>query len=156
MANVESSRSGAFAGIAEGDFAARVDLPLAADELFDRLASPSVTEWWVRPGVFDTRQWAGDVRPGGRWEASGIGRGQPYSLEGEFLTVERPRRLVHTWHPAASPAPPTTVSYDLEQIDGGTRLTLRHSGNPTPEATEANGSGWETSLARLAELLEER
>jgi len=156
MASIESSRAGAFAGIGEGEFAARVDLPLAPDELFDRLAESSVTQWWVRPGVFDTRQWSGDVRAGGRWEASGIGRGQPYSLEGEFLTVERPRRLVHTWHPVGSPAAPTTVSYDLEPIEGGTRLTLRHGGNPTPEATEANGIGWETSLARLAELLERR
>ena len=124
------------------------------DELFDWLASTDVTRWWVRPGVFDTRRWSGDVRPGGKWEASGVGRGQPYDLDGEFLTVDRPRRLVHTWHPSGSPTSPTTVSYDLEQTDGGTRLTLRHAGNPTPEAIDANGIGWETSLTRLAELLD--
>ena len=37
--------------------------------------------------------------------------------------------------------------------DGGTRVTLQHSGFASPEVCESTAEGWRTSLARLAELL---
>jgi hypothetical protein len=37
----------------------------------------------------------------------------------------------------------------LEPIADGTRITLRHSANPSRESSLANSAGWETSLARL-------
>ena len=55
-------------------------------------------------------------------------RGQPDVQEGEFLEVEPPRRLVHTWEGAGKPGLPSTVTYVLERIESGTRLTLRHAG----------------------------
>src|ERR1700724_764744 len=78
--------------------------------------------WWVNPGVFDTREWSGDVRVGGQWRASGIARGEAYALEGKFLEVDPPRKLVQTWHFAGAPGTPSTGSYLLEAVDGGTRL----------------------------------
>jgi hypothetical protein len=47
----------------------------------------------------------------------------------------------------------STVTYRLEPTDGGTRITLRRGEFATPEATDANAIGWETSLRRLAETL---
>lgn len=72
---------------------------------------------------------------------------------GEFLEVDPPRRLVHTWHPVGAQGAPSTVTYLLEPIEGGTRLTLRHSGCVSRESAMANGLGWETSFERLAEIL---
>ena len=48
------------------------------DQVFHSLTSPNITQWWVRPGVFDTRDSAGDLRVGGRWPVAG-GR-RPASL----------------------------------------------------------------------------
>jgi uncharacterized protein YndB with AHSA1/START domain len=93
------------------------------------------------------------VRIGGRWRASGIGRGRPYVLDGEFVEVEPPRRLAHTWHAAGTPGAPTTVTYLLEPLDGGTRVTLRHSGFASRDVCDNTALGWETSLERLAQLL---
>jgi uncharacterized protein YndB with AHSA1/START domain len=131
----------------------RADIAAPPQRVFSALASPEITRWWVRPGVFDTREWSGDVRPGGRWSASGIGGGNPYALEGEFLDVQAPQRLVHTWHLAGMPAAPTTVSYELEPTASGTRITLRHEGFASPQACTNTAIGWETSFERLKELL---
>ena len=121
----------------------------------DGLSCPGpdvITDWWVRPGVFDTREWAGEVRVGGRWRATGMARGEPYVLEGEFLEVDPPRRLVHTWHTPGKPGT-TTVTYDLEPAPAGTRITLRHSGLRSPEACTATCTAWQTSFERLVQIL---
>jgi glutathione S-transferase len=132
---------------------ATVTLPASAERVFHAIASREITLWWVRPGVFDTQTWEGDVRVGGRWQTSGDFRGEPYTLEGQFAEVRPPTALAHTWTNPARPAPSSTVRYDVEPIASGTRLTLRHGDFPVREATEANAAGWETSLRRLAELL---
>lgn len=130
-----------------------VEIAASPGRVYRALASEEVTGWWVRPGVFDTRQWTGDVRAGGRWRASGIARGNEYTLEGEFLQVDAPRQLVHTWHLAGAPGAATTVTFLLEQSDRGTLLTLTHAGFAAREACENTRTGWETSLQRLTELL---
>ena len=109
--------------------------------------------WWVNPGVFDTREWSGDVRVGGQWRASGIARGEAYALEGKFLEVDPPRKLVQTWHFAGAPGTPSTVSYLLEPIDGGTRLTVRHADIAPPDRRSNVGAGWRSSFDRLSEIL---
>ena len=98
-------------------------------------------------------EWEGDLRVNGRWRAAGITRGQPYVQEGEFLTIEPPRRLVHTWESAGTADAPSKVTYRLETTEGGTRLTLSHEGFAARETCEAFAIGWETSFARLAEIL---
>jgi uncharacterized protein YndB with AHSA1/START domain len=153
MNTIKERNVRAVADLAEGLIVATVEIAASPERVFKALASKEICDWWVRPGVFDTREWTGDVRAGGRWRASGIARGKLYNLEGEFLEVDPPRKLVHTWQIAGAPGAPSTVSYQLEKIEGGTRLTLRHSGLVAPEVCTNTCTGWETSLERLAEIL---
>jgi uncharacterized protein YndB with AHSA1/START domain len=153
MMSTVTSRARAVADLGEGLVLATVDIAAPPERVFKALASEEICQWWIRSGVFDTREWTGDVRVGGRWRASGMARGQPYVIEGEFLEVDPPRRLVHTWLLAGAPGPATTVSYVVEPIDGGTRLTLRHSGIGVPAVCENTCIGWETSFERLAAML---
>lgn len=138
-----------------GEFFAEVEIGASPERVFRALTSREICQWWVRPGVFNTREWRGEVRVGGRWEASGIGNGREYCLEGEFVEVERPNKLAHTWQPVGAPAPETLVTYKLERHGDRTRLTLHHSGFISSEVSANTGLGWETSLRRLAELLAE-
>ncbi len=139
---------------AAGELEITADLPATAERVFQALASSEITAWWVRPGVFDTREWTGDVRPGGRWRASGMVRDQPYAAEGEYLAVTAPTELVHTWDEAAGPnRGATELTYRLEPIAGGTRLNLRQAGFASPLATENFAAGWVSSFERLAEIL---
>ncbi len=153
MSDNPGGKARAVADLAAGEILASVEVTAPPSRVFQAIASGEITKWWVRGGVFDTREWAGEPRVGGAWRASGVGGGRPYVLEGEFLEVDSPRRLVHTWRAAGSPQAPTTVSYVLEPIEGRTRLTLRHSGFTSREVCANTCIGWETSFERLAEIL---
>jgi uncharacterized protein YndB with AHSA1/START domain len=151
MSELQSTR--VVADTVQGELLGSVEVPATPERVFRALASKEITQWWVRPGVFDTRQWAGDVRVGGSWRASGMGRGNPYALEGEFTEVDSPQKLVHTWVAVGQATSPSKVSYHLETIDAGTRITLRHSGFSSPLTCRMSAAGWETSLDRLSEIL---
>src|SRR5260370_15145446 len=110
MVGIKMGGGRAVADLAQGEILATVEIAAPPERVFRALTSKEIVDWWVRPGIFDTREWTGDVRKGGRWRASGVARGQPYTLEGEFLEVQPPTKLVHTWQRAGMPGPPTTVT----------------------------------------------
>jgi uncharacterized protein YndB with AHSA1/START domain len=67
---------------------------------------------------------------------------------GEYLEIERPRRLVFTFAvPQFNPAY-TTVTVEIAPSPGGCDLTLSHDGVP-PEYAERNVEGWTRILAGL-------
>ena len=70
MNRINDARAHAVADLGEGLILASVEVAAAPARVFRALASKEITEWWVRPGVFDTREWTGDVHAGGRWRAS--------------------------------------------------------------------------------------
>ena len=88
---------------------------------------------------------------GGRWRARGLSTdGKPFSVEGEFLEVDPPRKLVQTWKPDWDGGHVTTVSYQLDPVPGSTRVTVRHSGfGERRESCTAHGTGWERVLTWL-------
>lgn len=147
------TRARAVYDLSEGRILAAVEIPSPTEEVFKALIGQEVIKWWVNPGVFDTREWVADVRPGGVWHAAGIGRGQPYKLEGEFTEINSPDKLVHTWRSGGEAESSTTVTYLLNQIPGGTRLTLRHEGFKDPPTLIRTCIGWETSFAALGSIL---
>jgi uncharacterized protein YndB with AHSA1/START domain len=153
MSELKSGTPRAVADVVEGELLASAEVLAAPERVFRALASEEITQWWVRSGVFDTREWTGDVRVGGRWRASGVARGNAYALEGEFTVVEAPRKLAHTWIAVGEGVPPMSVTYDLEKVEAGTRITVRHSGFSEPMRCMMTATGWETSFDRLAQIL---
>jgi uncharacterized protein YndB with AHSA1/START domain len=147
------SRAHAAANLQGRSIFGSVEIVASPKRVFRALTSKEIIHWWFRPGVFNTTDWAGDVRIGGRWRAVGMGNGIPFTLEGEFLEIDALKKLVLTWHSGGAPGRPTIVTFLLEQIDGGTRLTLEHVGFVAPDWCMNTCLGWETSLERLAELL---
>lgn len=139
--------------LSEGKILAAVEIHSQVDRVFNALTSQEVLKWWINPGVFDTSEWNADLRPGGAWHAAGVGRGQAYKLEGEFLEVDPPSRLVHTWRSGADNENSTLVTYLLDKAPGGTRLTLRHEGFRDPLSLARTCLGWETSLEALVRIL---
>jgi len=153
MTTLSKAAARAVADLTEGEIVAAVEISASRERVFKALTTREIVRWWVRPGVFDTTDWTGEVRKGGRWRASGTVRGEAYVLEGEYLEVDPPARLVHTWNRVGAPGKPTTVTYMLEDIEGGTRLTLKHTGFTSQEACGGASAGWQTSFERLAALL---
>ncbi len=153
MNSIQSRGVRTVADLHAGQVLATAQVAVSPERAFRALASREIVEWWVRPGVFDTREWTGDVRVKGGWRASGLSKGQPYALAGEFLEVDPPRKLVHSWQGVGAPGEPTTVTYLLEPVEGGTLITLRHTGFTSRDTCTNTCVGWETSLERLAEIL---
>lgn len=153
MSSVKTSTARAVADLAEGYLLASVEVAAPPERVFRALTSKEVVDWWVRPGVFDTREWTGELRVGGGWRASGVANGRPYVLEGEFLEIDPPQRLAHTWHAVGAAGAPTTVAYLLERLGGGTRITLRHTGFTSRESCAKTAIGWETSFDCLTDTL---
>ena len=95
-----------------------------------------------------------DLQPGGRLRYSSVDRKHVF-VAGEVLEVEPPRRLKHTYIFAMKPEPPTVVTWELEPVGGGTRVTLTHAGwtdaHTRPDKHEA---GWNEILALLKSELE--
>jgi len=95
-----------------------------------------------------------DPRPGGVCHQTHEGRdGKRYEMQGEFVEVDAPRRVVFTWgftNPEIDVEPgSSTVDVALEECDGGTHVRLEHRDLPASERGD-HDSGWKTMLDRLA------
>jgi len=121
------------------------------------IAASLETVWELLTDPSEAIRWMGgsatfDLRPGGAYRVEVI---PGNSASGEFVEIDRPRRLVYTWgweEGSASSLPPgsTTIEFDLSPKGSGTLLRFRHSGLPNREAAESHGRGWDHYLARLA------
>lgn len=144
----------AVADLDAGSILASVEIAASPERIFQALASREITEWWGKPGVFDAREWSGDVRVGGTWRAAGIrSDGAPWQLRGQYLEVDPPRRLSHTWSSPDAAAQPSVVTFLLEKVPGGTRVTLHHTGLSERDFCMGACMGWEACLTRLAARL---
>jgi uncharacterized protein YndB with AHSA1/START domain/uncharacterized protein YciI len=140
----------AVADITEGIVLARVEIAAPPERVFRALTTEELTSWWGADDLYRTTAFAIDLRPGGRWRADGKGAdGSDFYVEGEVLEVDRPRRLVQTWKPSWEPGPPTTITYTLDAIDAGTRVTVRHTGFTDPASCDGHADGWTRVLGWL-------
>ena len=120
-------------------------------------ASPeTVWEFFIDPeklaSWFGSQAWL-DPRPGGQYRVDVIGG---HIARGEFVELDPPRRLVHTfgWESEGgqeNSVPPgaSTIEIELEPSGAGTLLKFRHSGLPGAEAAASHAHGWDHYLSRL-------
>ncbi|MBV8189500.1 MAG: SRPBCC domain-containing protein [Alphaproteobacteria bacterium] len=120
-----------------------------ARRIFEALTDPDQRKaWWGAEGRFQTTHVESDLRVGGKWRMSGTGMGGPFTVAGEYLTVEPPWALAFTWLPSWQPnATKSLVRFDLNEKDGITTVRVTHSGL-TPEGAQAH-SGWPQILGWL-------
>ncbi len=70
----------------------------------------------------------------------------------EVLELHPPHRMVWSWI-AADDGLRTTVTFELEVFNAGTRLTLRHEGEADATIAALLEGGWPGRLAALSPLL---
>lgn len=134
------------ASTAEGNAVVREVLIAASPEtIWQFLIDPARVVRWM--GVTASL----DPRAGGRYRIEVV----PGDIAlGEFVEVDRPHRLVHTWgwkrQSGSVPPGSTTVAFDLIPCDEGTLVRVTHSDLPEPTAAERHRRGWEHYLPRLA------
>ena len=96
---------------------------------------------------------------GGKLIHRGEYQGRPYVDRGEILEFTPPRRLVHShWSDVSGkpdePENREIVTWDLAELDGGTRLTITELSLPSEEAARTSGAAWKAALQSLKTLLE--
>lgn len=69
----------------------------------------------------------------------------------EVLELEPPHRMVWKFD-CVDEAPPSRVSFDLTEEDGGVRLVLTHEGEVPARTRQLLKEGWSSYLLRLPEL----
>jgi uncharacterized protein YndB with AHSA1/START domain len=150
--SVSRSPARAVVDLSAGVVVATVEIAAPPERVFRSLTDPTeVVAWWGSDDTYRTEEWSAEVRVGGRWLARGHGAdGRPYSVGGEFLEVDPPRKLVQTWNYDWEGGHSTLLAYTLEPIDGGTRVTVHHSGfGDRRESCRSHGEGWERVLGWL-------
>lgn len=105
--------------------------------------------WFHKPQVALTE---------GGYEMFGVESGDKL-MWGEVLIAEPFTRLEYTFSIAPMAGRSSTVKWALEEVAGGTKLTLRHEGLPQGEEafglTLALDKGWDDHLAKMRTSLHE-
>lgn len=146
----------AVADLGAGMLLASIEIKASPERIFRAIASEDVARWWGGPNSYRVTQWSGHVVVGGTWRSEGVSEdGTRFEVGGEFLEVDPPRKIVQTWKPKWMDGAATKVTYRLEPIDGGTRLTIRHEGfGDAADACLSHTTGWEQVLIWLETWLE--
>ena len=147
----------------------RVYINVPAQRVWDALLSPEWTDRYGYGGIVHS-----DLAPGSSFELE-AGEGMKAAgvtgtvVDGQILESDPPRRLVQTWRMYMAEELRgegfTRLTYELDEFDGVTRLTLTHDCTGAPghaamtagagdEMPGAGGGGWPWVLSDLKSLLE--
>lgn len=132
--------------------------------VFQAISDPNqLPKWWGQDGLYHVTTSVADVRRGGKWRSEGVGAdGTKFHVEGEYLEVDPPRLLVHTWSSSYDTVR-TTVRWELEaeivnalhptgpkKAGTGTRVRVTQEGFAgNLESAKGHGEGWKRVLGWL-------
>jgi len=138
--------------------------------VFQAISDPTqLQRWWGQEGLYHVTKSTMDVRPGGKWRSDGVGAdGKSFYVHGEYLEVDPPRRLVHTWVSSYDTAK-TVVRWELEpqtvnalhpsgpkKSGTGTMVRVTQEGFAgNLESAKNHGEGWKRVLGWLEAFVED-
>ena len=127
------------------------------------IGAPREIVWRLLVDPNAATRWMGvsasfDLRVGGRYRVEVL---PGVVAAGEFVQIDAPRRLVHTWgwelaHDGPVPPGSTIVRYELRRDGDATRLRLGHRDLPGIDTAGSHARGWAHYLDRLAAAAEDR
>ena len=139
--------------------------------VFQAISDPAqIPRWWGQDGLYRVSKSTADVRPGGKWRSDGVGAdGTTFYVEGEYLEVDPPRLLVHTWIGSYSGGQTTIVRWELsaQNVHGLHATGPKKSGTGTLvrvtqegfagnlEQANSHGDGWKRVLGWLEAFVEQ-
>lgn len=129
----------------------------SAERVFDAFLDPA------RAGRFLFATPAGqmvraeiDARVGGRFTFTDRRDGEDAVHVGEYLVIDRPRRLVFSFSVDGFATEPDRVSIDIVPVEEGCELTLVHEMKPEwADYADRTSQGWAGILEGLATVLGE-
>ena len=137
--------------------ALEVQIAAPPDRVFQAITDPTqLLRWWGQQGMYHGTKWCTDVRPGGQWRCEGVSDtdGSAFHVSGEYLEVDPPRLLVHTWIASWTGDVKTTVRWELDPTNRGALVRIRHRGLAAHPELAKSYSGWPRMLGWLQTFLE--
>jgi uncharacterized protein YndB with AHSA1/START domain len=137
-----------------GTIIAVAEIAASPEQVFQAVTSNEVERWWGHPEYYRQTDWKGDLQVCGPWSVQVVFKdGSTNDGSGEFAEIDPPRKLVMTRkfekHPLQG-SRETTITYRLEPVANGTRLTVREEGYiGRSEAAYGNAEHWERVLGWL-------
>jgi uncharacterized protein YndB with AHSA1/START domain len=123
------------------------------EEVFDAWLDPGLAREWFAPGLGEMLRVEIDARVGGTfWLVQRRESGEAQHT-GEYLEIERPRRLVFTWRtPPAEDV--SRVIIEIQPLGDGCELTLTHQMDPRWESfIDRAEAAWRKMVDAIARLL---
>jgi uncharacterized protein YndB with AHSA1/START domain len=137
-----------------GTIIAVVDLDATPERVFRALTTSEVERWWGHPDFYSQEGWQADLHICGEWSVTvRFSNGTTNHGSGEFAEIDAPNKIVMTRrfeeHPLLGTRE-TTITYRLEPIATGTRVTVRDEGFlGRSQAAYGNAEHWEKVLGWL-------
>ena len=137
--------------------------------VFEAITDPKqASQWWGQKGMYRLTSTRADFRVGGKYRNEGESvDGKAFSVEGEYLEIDPPRLLVHTWIGSYSGPEKTVVRWELvpHTVHGlapsgprksgtGTLVRVRQEGFASIESATSHGEGWKRVLGWLESFVE--
>lgn len=129
------------------------------ERVFSAFLDRETLQGWFGPMTMTVPSCATDPRVGGRYRVEMHSpAGTVHTVVGEYKEIAPPERLVFTWAwlKGAGLTNQSLVTIAFKPKDGGTELTLEHTGLATEEIRTGHARGWEGGLDSLASALDGR
>ena len=130
-------------------------LPATPDVVYDEWLDPAALADWMCPRPARCRNVASEPRVGGSLRIDIEDGGTEFSVSGQYLVLDRPRRLSFTWSCSTWPDPSvkSVVTVLLEPREHRqTLMTIEHSLLP-PDLVDQHARGWAAIARQLAQEL---
>jgi uncharacterized protein YndB with AHSA1/START domain len=149
-----------------------VEIFIAAppERVFQAMTDPAeASQWWGQKGMYRITERTADFRVGGKYSSVGVGAdGKSFRVEGEYLEIDPPRLLVHTWVSSWCGSLKTVVRWELEprnvhglhhhgpqKMGTGTVVKVRHEGFGADQKVAADhAQGWTRVLGWMQAFVE--
>jgi uncharacterized protein YndB with AHSA1/START domain len=149
---------------------AEIFIAAPPERVFQAFTDPTqLVRWWGSKDVYRITEYHSDLRPGGKWKSIGVGAdGKSFQVDGEYLEVDPPRLIVHTWNPSFAHLHHTVVRIEFvpqdvhglqargpQRVGTGTLVKIRHEGFAGDVAqAKAHGEGWTRVLGWMQAFVE--
>ena len=129
---------------------------IAADPeiVFDAWTQPEHLKKWSAPEGMDVSIFEVDLTVGGRFHLQmRNAEGGLHNARGIYHEIDRPTRLVYSWEwDEHADHGQSLITVEFRAVDGGTEVTMVHSGLPDEKSVAEHESGWTSCLNRLEGL----
>jgi uncharacterized protein YndB with AHSA1/START domain len=129
---------------------------IAADPetVFDAWTQPEHIKKWSAPEGMDVPISEVDLTVGGRFHLQmRNAEGGMHNARGIYREIDRPNRITYSWtwdeHPDHGQS---LITVELKAVEGGTEVSMVHSGLPDEKSVTDHEGGWTSCLNRLEGL----